>query len=90
MEFLGFNCQAWIPMPEDGAFALSIDQDVGMGARTFGYGDDVGFDAGLSECAAMDFSRWIISQLSDVTGSYSPISARDHRGCYLAAWHDAE
>ncbi len=54
MEVGGVEDDALVAAAEDGALALGVDEDEGLGAGDAGGSDDVGFDAGVREGFAME------------------------------------
>src|SRR5260370_1191232 len=50
----GMGGEGFVLPPQDGALALGIDQDKGLAAGAVGDGDDLGLDAGVGECLAVE------------------------------------
>src|SRR5271170_1625008 len=81
---------ALVAAAEDGALALGVDEDEGLGAGNSGSCDDVGFDAGVGEGFAMKCSGEVVAEFADVAGAESPLRAGNDRGGDLAAGEGAD
>ena len=86
----GVEDDALVATAEDGALALGVDEDEGLGAGDSGSGDDVGFDAGVREGFAVEGGGEVVAEFSDVAGAESPLLARDYGGGDLAAGEGAD
>ena len=80
--------EAFVAAAEDGALAAGIDQDEGLRAECIFNGDELGFDAGVCECLAMETGGIVVAKLADVAGAQSPGLAGDDGGGDLAAGLD--
>src|SRR3981189_3751356 len=73
---------------EDGALALGVDEDEGLGAGSAWDGDDAGLNAGVREGFSMEGGGEVVAELADVAGAEAPVLAGDYGGGDLAAGED--
>ena len=82
--------EAFVATAEDGALALVVDEDEGLGAGDAGDGDDVGFDTGVGEGFAMESGGEVVAEFADVAGAETPVLTGDDGGGDLSAGEGAE
>ena len=80
----------FVAAAEDGAFALGVDEDQGLGAGSAGDGDDAGFDTGVGEGFAMEGGGEVVAEFADVAGAETPVLAGDDGGGDLSAGEEAD
>ncbi len=85
MQVGGFESEAVVALPEDGAFAGVVDEDEGLLAGAAWCREEMRFDAEARELGAVQGSGKVVTDLADVTGAQSPGLASDHGGGDLAA-----
>ena len=90
MEIGGVEDEALVAAAEDGALALGVDEDEGLGAGDAGDGDDAGFDAGVGEGFAMEGGGEVVAEFADVAGAETPVLAGDDGGGDLSAGESAD
>jgi hypothetical protein len=90
LEVVGLEGEAVVAAAEDGALALGIDEDEGLGAGAAGDGGDAGFDTGVGEGLVVECGGDIVAQLADIAGAEAPVLAGDDGGGDLSAGEEGE
>jgi hypothetical protein len=92
IEVGGMEGETVVAAAEDGALALGVDEDEGLGAGGAGNGDDAGVDAGASvrEGFAVESGGEVVAEFADVTGAEAPVLAGNDRCGNLSAGEGAD
>jgi hypothetical protein len=89
IEVGGLEDEAVVAAAEDGALAVGIDEDEGLGAGSAGDGGDMGFYAGVGEGFVVQGCGSVVAEFADVARAQAPVLAGDDGGRDLSAGKDA-